>query len=358
MMRPLHAMTGSALLALVAGGTGAQADTYNIVIGAGHPNTQSFVELLETVFIPEVDKRLAEAGKGDTINWTRAWGGSIVQFASLLEGVQSGLLDITVSPNVIRPSELPMNMVTYMTPFGTDDIETILDIVHEMYVEFPEVAEQWAAYNQEALGHYIYSSHHIIGTFPIENFADMEGRKVGAAGVVGNFFQNTGAAAANGNFTTYYNDIQTGVTEGGTGPVPGMYQAKLFEVADHLNLVNFGGQYVLSLTMNSDTLAGLPAYMQDIFREAGRAWEAALTEREKADAAKAIADFEAAGVEVHVLSDEERAKWAAALPDLAGEWVERLEAEGKPGKELLSFYMDALRERGVTPARDWDAGIE
>jgi len=331
-----------------------RAETFDIVVGAGHPNTQTFVKLLETVFIPEVNKAMDAAGKGDTINWTTGFGGTIVKFESLLEGVQSGLVDIVVSPNVIRPSELPLNMFTYMAPFGSDNVKDTLEIVHAIYNKFPAVKEQWARFGQQPIAHYVYSSHNIIANFAIEKFEDVQGKKIGAAGVVGNFFTNTGATAVNGNFTTYYNDIQNGVYAGGTGPAAGMRQANLQEVAKHLNVVNFGTQYVLALSMNTAKLESLPEYVQQIIRDSAAKYELELATLEETETVAAIDAMKEAGVEVHVLPQEERVKWAAALPDLAGDWVKRLEDQGR---EILVFYMDELRKRGVTPARDWDAAF-
>lgn len=335
----------------------ARAETFDIVVGAGHPNTQTFVKLLETVFIPEVNKAIDAAGKGDTINWTTGFGGTIVKFESLLEGAQSGLVDIVVSPNVIRPSELPLNMFTYMAPFGSDNVKDTLEIVHAIYEKFPAVKEQWARFGQQPIAHYVYSSHNIIANFAIEKFEDVQGKKIGAAGVVGNFYTNTGATAVNGNFTTFYNDIQNGVYAGGTGPAAGMRQANLQDVAKHLNVVNFGTQYVLALSMNTAKLESLPDYVQQIIRDAAAKYESELATLEETQTAEAIEAMKAAGVAVHILPQEERARWAAALPDLAGDWVKRLEGQGMPGREILVFYMDELRKRGVTPPRDWDAAF-
>lgn len=357
-MRKTKRLAAILAVSTMLGGTGvASAETFEIVIGAGHPNTQTFVKLLETVFIPEVDRAMEAAGKGDSINWTTGFGGTIVKFESLLEGAQTGLVDIVVSPNVIRPSELPLNMFTYMAPFGSDNVKDTVEIVRAVYDKFPAVKEQWARFGQQPIAHYVYSSHNIIATFPIEKFEDVQGRKIGAAGVVGNFFTDTGATAVNGNFTTYYNDLQNGVYQGATGPVAGMAQANLQEVAKHLNIVNFGTQYVLALTMNTAKLESLPDYVQQIILNAALKYEEELSTLEETETAEAIEAMKAAGVEVHVLPQEERQKWAESLPDLAGDWVKRLEDQGMPGRELLVFYMDELRKRGATPARDWDAAF-
>ena len=355
MPKYLKTLAWLAAAGLLASASASKAATYDITVGAGHPNTQTFVKLIETVFIPEVNKGMKEAGKGDTINWTTGFGGTIVKFESLLEGAQTGLVDIVVSPNVIRPSELPLNMFTYMAPFGSDDVKQTVEIVRAVYDKFPAVKQQWARFGQQPIAHYVYASHNIIGTFPIEKFEDVKGKKIGAAGVVGNFFSGTGATAVNGNFTTYYNDLQNGVYNGATGPAAGMQQAKLQEVAKHLNLVNFGTQYVVALSMNTAKMDSLPPYVQDIIRKAALKYEEELANLEVAETAAAIESMKAAGVTVHVLPQDERVKWAAALPDLAGDWVKRLEAQGMPGRELLVFYMDELRKRGAKPARDWDA---
>jgi TRAP-type C4-dicarboxylate transport system substrate-binding protein len=114
---------------------------------------------------------------------------------------------------------------------------------------------------------------------------------------------------------------------------------------------------VLALTMNTAKLESLPDYVQQIILDAALKYEEELSTLEETETAEAIEAMKAAGVEVHVLSQEERQKWAQSLPDLAGDWVKRLEDQGMPGRELLLFYMDELRKRGATPARDWDAAF-
>jgi hypothetical protein len=50
----------------------------------------------------------------------------------------------------------------------------------------------------------------------------------------------------------------------------------------------------------------------------------------------------------------ERQKWVDMLPDLAGEWAASVDAQGGQGTAFLAEYMNALREAGEVPARDWD----
>jgi hypothetical protein len=59
-------------------------------------------------------------------------------------------------------------------------------------------------------------------------------------------------------------------------------------------------------------------------------------------------------VKISELSQEERAKWAKALPDVAGDWARR---NGEPGRQVLKIFMEEARKRGAKPLREWDRGL-
>ena len=70
----------------------APAKEYKLTITAGHPPIFLWVTLFGDYLIPEVDKRLAEAGKGDTIKWNTAWGGTIAKLGGRTPGHRGGRL--------------------------------------------------------------------------------------------------------------------------------------------------------------------------------------------------------------------------------------------------------------------------
>ena len=61
-----------------------------------------------------------------------------------------------------------------------------------------------------------------------------------------------------------------------------------------------------------------------------------------------------AGAKVSTLPLEEQKKWAAGLPDLAGEWVAQMKEKGLPGEQVMRAYMEGVRAAGETPVRNWD----
>jgi hypothetical protein len=53
------------------------------------------------------------------------------------------------------------------------------------------------------------------------------------------------------------------------------------------------------------------------------------------------------------MSAGERDKWVKSMPNLAADWVKANASKG-PARDIVKTYMDALRARGVKPARNWD----
>ena len=68
--------------------------------------------------------------------------------------------------------------------------------------------------------------------------------------------------------------------------------------------------------------------------------------------------MKAAGAKISTLPDEERARWAKAMPDLAGRWIAEQEKKGvKDAKQIVKDYMAAMVAGGAKPMRDWAAGL-
>ena len=67
-----------------------------------------------------------------------------------------------------------------------------------------------------------------------------------------------------------------------------------------------------------------------------------------------MASFQTLGGSIVTLSEEQRRAWAASVPDLTGAWVADIERRGLPGSDLLSAYMDTMRDSAQPIMRHWD----
>ncbi|MEO3999563.1 C4-dicarboxylate TRAP transporter substrate-binding protein [Mesorhizobium sp. CAU 1732] len=344
----------TAMATLLAGSVAipAHADDISVTVVNGHPPVFLWVKHLTETFIPTVNAKLE--GTEHTITWSEAYGGTLASVGGELEAIEDGLAEIGVVPTVFEPTSLPLQNVSYFTPFGTSDPQVVIGAVDRLHRDIPGMIESWEKYNAEYLGGGFALDNYLLMTnFPVTSIDDLNGRKIGAPGPAVNWLEGTGAVGVAGNLTTYYNDIQTGVFDGTIVFPTAAAPAKLQEVASHILITDFGAQYAGSLVANKDWYDGQPAEVQEALRAGAEAYTAAYISEQNARVAAALKQMEDNGGTITKLSDEERARWAAALPQIADVWAKNADGQGLPGSEVLDAYIGILKEAEVPLARDW-----
>jgi TRAP-type C4-dicarboxylate transport system substrate-binding protein len=181
--------------------------------------------------------------------------------------------------------------------------------------------------------------------------------------VLGNWLRGTGANAVDGALTTFYTDIQTGVSDGVLSLALGVLPAKIYEVAPYITRVKMGVAYSGAVAINRDTWDSLPEEVQNAMIEAGEYYTVShgqdLLERHEA-ALKTMVEVGASQnppVTITPMSEEDRQAWVNAMPNIAKEWADGLGAQGVPAADFMRAYMDGLRARGETPVRSWDGEL-
>jgi len=159
----------------------------------------------------------------------------------------------------------------------------------------------------------------------------------------------------NGALTTYYTDIQTGVSEGALSFPSGIFPVRVHEVARYITRVNVGCMYVGGIGMNRQTFNRLDPVVQAAFRAGGKAYTSALTNRVLETSEANMQEMVAKGAQLSDFPAAERARWVAGLPDIAGDWARTNEGRNQPARKVLAAYMDGLRAGGATPGRNWTA---
>lgn len=344
----------TAMAALLAGSVAipAYADDITVTVVNGHPPVFLWVKHLTETFIPTVNKALE--GSGHTITWSEAYGGTLAAVGGELEAIEDGLAEVGVVPTVFEPTSLPLQNVTYFTPFGTSDPQIVISAVDKLHQDIPGMIETWESYGAEYLGGGFALDNYLMMTnFPVTSIDDLQGRKIGAPGPAVNWLEGTGAVGVAGNLTTYYNDIQTGVFDGTIVFPTAAAPAKLEEVAPHVLITDFGAQYAGSLVANKDWYDEQPEEVQQALRAGAAAYTDAYIAEQNARVEAALKQMEEGGATITKLSDEERAKWAAALPQIADIWAKNAESQGLAGSEVLDAYIGQLKDAGVNLPRDW-----
>ena len=349
----LLAALGCASAAAQPGGW-APVEIVPLTVASSHTTGLPWVGVMHSAVVPETNRRLEALGSPYRVRWTEAYGGSLYKYSNTLEAVDIGLTDIGWVGTLWELSKMPLQNVTYYTPFVTDDYHLILDIFNELHESMPALTEAWADQNQRFLGGSAVDTYHLMTNFPVRSVDDLRGRKILAPGPTAAWLEGTGAVAVDGGLTTYYTQIQTGVADGVLTILTGAPPYRIHEVAPYITLVGIGAQLTGGMAINLDTWESLPADVQRVLDELGPVYSEGVAAELDVRYQRGLDSMQAEGATVYELPLEERRKWLDAMPNIAGQWAEATEKRGYPAKDVMKAYMDAVRARGGQPLRDWD----
>ena len=343
--------TAAATLACVAGVAAAEDFTATVV--AGHPGVFRWVKMIDNSFAPQVQAALE--GSGHTITFDGQYGGSIAKVGDELETVEAGLAEIGICQSLFDPAKLGVQNVTYYTPFVSDDPRQVSELMDKLHREDARMTASYDDNEVVYLGAPIGIDDYLLMTnFEVNSLSDLEGRKIAAPGAALNWLTGTGAVGVSGNLTTYYNELKTGVYDGVIVFASAALPGKLYEVAPYVTRAGLGAQFAGGLCANADWYNALPEEVKaalSVGADAAREWYLASLEEGVATSIKVMGEN---GATITDASDEMRKAWAAGMDNAAQEWASGLDAEGKPGTEILQLYMQSMRDAGATPLRDWD----
>lgn len=329
-------------------------DTIHLTIASSHSTSLAWIGTMQKLVVPETNKRLEARGSPHRIRWTEAYGGSLYKYEHTLEAVEIGLTDMGWVGTLWELSKMPLQNITYFTPFTSDDYYAIFDVYNELHRTLPAMRDAWTAQNQRFLGSNALDSYHLMTNFPVTAIEDLRGRKILAPGPAAAWLEGTGAVAVDGGLTTYYTQLQTGVADGVLTILTGAPSYALHEVAPYVTLVGLGGQVSGSLSINLDTWNRLPVDVQDVLTELGPEYSRGVADDLKRRYDDGLARMQSEGAIITPLPLEEKQKWLAAMPDIATRWAKATEGRGFPAFEVLRAYMEGIRARGGKPLRDWD----
>ena len=348
-------LAGAALATMTALPAAAQ-ETVSAVVIDGYPDRALWVREFTNFFIPEVDRRLAEAGNYE-MNWQENYGGSIVKPRGVLEGVQLGLGDIGIVTTIFHSSKLPSQGISGATPFVASDARAIAQAVDEIAREYPAMNNEFEAQNQVYLATgVVLDSYQMFCSEEVASTADLDGMKVAGAGLNLRYLEGLNdAAGVRGGLTDFYNMLQTGLVDCGMLWPEAAATFKISEVAPYMLRTDFGAVNSKTITVNADYWAGLPTEVQDTLRAVAIDYRDHLAGIAMDRAAESEAAFIAAGGTIIEVPAADRETWANAMPNLAQEWATTLNDAGEPGSEMLEAYLGKLEDAGFVGVRDWTA---
>lgn len=346
-------LLGTATLPLFAIRAQAQS-AVNVTIASSHPVQNYWVSNMKNVFQPEVEKFLRDNGNTHRINWREAYGGTLYRFQDTMEAVRDNITDIGYVGTLWEGSTMPLQNVTYFTPFATGDHGLVANTFERMNETVPAIRQNWESLNMIPLSSFITDTYHIWSTFPVRSLDDLRNRKISAPGTSANWLTGTGATPVDGALTTYYTDIQTGVSEGALSFFVGILPTRVYEVAKYITKCDVGAMYVGGIAVNRQRYGRYPEPVRNALTAAGKISTQKHIEDVTARVAASEAEMVQKGAIISTLPAAERERWIRGLPNIARTWVD---SSGPAARDVLNAYFAAIRAAGQTPGRNWDREV-
>jgi C4-dicarboxylate-binding protein DctP len=328
------------------GTTTAQAEDIKLRIASGHPAANTYVNLMQNFFVPEVTKRVA-AKTSHKIEFIEGYGGAMVKVADTLEGVQSGIIDIGGYCFCFEPSNLPLHAFQVMLPFGTMDPETSVKLARSVYDKVPYMSKVFEdKYKQKLLALISDNGYNLGTSFDWNTVADLKGRKLAGAGLNLKWLEYAGATPVQSSLPEAYTSMQTGVYNGWIMFPSAWVNFKLHEVGKYYTEVGFGAITWHGLTINSAKFAKLPKDVQQIIVEVAREFEAKTGSVNKENYPKQIEQLKSVGTVIKSVPASVKLEWANSLKGWPQQKAAELDKQGMPATQVLKLALEEAEKLG------------
>jgi len=349
-----NAVVGASLATFATTGSSFAQEEISVRIASGFAPNVAAVKILQETFMPGVDERLAESGNY-SINWREAFSGTLAQPGGELEAIQLGLTDIGVIPTAFHADRLPLYQIGSVTPFTSSDLVLIFSVMDDLVEEYDDFSKTWEPLNQVSLAvSGIPDNYVLCSRVPINSKEDVDGLRVAGAGLNLRWVEPAGAVGVTGTLANFYQLVETGVADAMMVWGEAIVSLKYHEVCPHYFDAGMGGLNSYVINVNQSAWEGYPEEVQTALREAAVDYGVAIGKFSAEVGARARDVMLENGGTVTELDQEDRQAWVDSLPPLAAEWADALEANGVQANEILTAYMDAMREADQPVLRDWD----
>ena len=324
----------------------AQAEDIRLRIASGHPAANTYVNLMQTFFVPEVSKRVA-ARTQHKVEFVEAYGGAMVKVADTLEGVQSGIVDIGGYCFCFEPSNLPLHAFQVMLPFGTMSPERSVKLARSVYDKVPYLSKVFEdKFSQKLLALMADNGYNLGTTFEWNSVSELKGKKLAGAGLNLKWLEYAGAVPVQSSLPDAYTSMQTGVYFGWIMFPSGWVNFKLNEVAKHYTEIGFGSITWHGLTMNTARFNRLPRDVQAIILEVAKEYEAKTGSVNEENYPKQLAQLKSLGVNVKSVPEAVRLEWAQSLKSWPQAHAADLDKQGLPASQVLKLALEEAEKLG------------
>lgn len=303
-----------------------------------HFSTETLSGSLASEFIDDITTM-----SGGAIEVEMFYSGSVVKAAETFDAAATGILDCDMTGGAYQVGKNPAFQFAgdlnggYATPY--QQYSWLLhgggyDALNKLY----------NPNDMEFVGWWIPGPESLVSTKSFTGIDDLKGWKFRAPpGVITNIFEKLGASPIVMDFNEIFTALETGIIDGAdASTIANNVGLGLYDIAGHTNYPGFHSMPADHLACRKDIWDDMPEAHQRIIKVAMQALALKTTTKQDIEMQKAAAELRAKGVVLNTWSEEDMAKYRAAVASTWKEYATTAEA-----KELLGAHLDFLKEIGA-----------
>jgi TRAP-type C4-dicarboxylate transport system substrate-binding protein len=331
---------GALLFLMTTSATEAEAKTYNFTYSTFFPPTHIQTKVPQA-WAAEIEKR----SKGQ-IKIKLFTGGSLTPAPQIYDGVVKGISDFGLSVFAYSPGRFPV-IAAIDNPLGYPNAFVATRAINELYRKFQpkELSDV----------HVCYLFAHGPGLLhtakkPVRKLEDVKGLKIRSTGTSQLIVRAFGAAPVAMSQGETYDALKKNIVDGTLVPIEALEGFKQAEVLKYTTMT-YSASYSQGffVVMNLKKWDSLPKDLQKIITDVSKEYEE-ITAKAWGDSDKSGYKFaENMGHEFIELSDEESAKFKAAVKPVFDEYVKNANAKGVDGQAVF----DAVKQMVETYSKEY-----
>ncbi|MEH6534011.1 MAG: TRAP transporter substrate-binding protein [Photobacterium frigidiphilum] len=258
----------------------------------------------------------------------------------MIEGVQSGMLQMAVSPSSFY-SSWDSSFDVVELPFIYPSKQVALDTVYSEAGD--NMLKRLNNMNLQGLGWLENGVRHVTNSKrPITSPEDLQGLKIRTMKVPAHVktFNALGATATPMNFGEVYSGLQQGVIDGQENPIAHIYSQRFYEVQDYLSLTGHVITFYIPV-MNLEFWHSLSADDQQLISNAMRDAEVYQQELVAQEEDSQIEAFKKSGTQVNTLTEAQRQQFIDATEPVRQEYKDKL------GADVYDAWMKAIKDNST-----------
>lgn len=327
-------LLGMVLVGLPLMNVNAKAATINLTYSNFFPPSH-FNGKLGDSWAKEIEKRT-----DGRVKITYFPGGSLLKGPAIFDGIVKGVTDIGMSCFAYTLGRFPV-MEALDLPMGYPTGYAASMTANDFYKKFKPVELDKA----EILYIHAHGPGLLHTKMVISTLEEIKGKKIRATGLSAKVVDALGAAPVGMPQGGTYEALQKGVVEGTLSPMEVLKGWKQGEVIKSTTeCISIGYTTAMYIAMNEKKWKSLPADIKKIFEDVSNEWVLKHAEGWDTADADGRAFSLSLGNQIIPLSEQESARWAAAVEPVIDEYIKAKEAMGLPAKEYVEFIKESIKK--------------